>query len=400
MHIAIDGRVITDHFPGIGRYVYHLVDALARIAPDDAFSLLHTREQIHTPERVHTPDRIHTTGRITPRYDLATLATYPNVRLIPVDAPVFSLSAQWRVPRALRAARADVFHATYWVGAYRPGVPTVLSLYDLIGARVPGSVPGPRRWALDLAVRLALRNARHVLTLSEASKRDLVAVARVPEESVTVTHLAADARFRPADAAVVAELRTRLGLPSRYVLYVGINKPHKNLMTLVDAWGRVAEDHPEIAASTELVIAGAWDPRYPEVRARAESLPAAARTRFIGPVAESDLPTLYSGAAVFAFPSRYEGFGLPPLEAMACGTPVVAADTTSLPEVVGDAGRLVDPDDVAGWAAALAEILADGALAADLGARGRARAAGFTWEATARRTWEVYRRVAGEGRDR
>lgn len=388
MHVAIDGRVITDHFPGIGRYVYHLVDALAKIAPDDAFSLL------------HTPEQTRAAGISAARYDLAALAAHANVRLIPVDAPVFSLSAQWRVPQALRAARADVFHATYWVGAYRPGVPTVLSLYDLIGARVPGSVPGPRRRALDLAVRLALRNARHVLTLSEASKRDLVAVARVPAERVTVTHLAADARFRPADAAAVADLRTRLGLPSRYVLYVGINKPHKNLMTLVEAWGRVAEDHPEVAASTELVIAGAWDPRYPEVQARADALPAAARTRFIGPVAESDLPALYSGAAVFAFPSRYEGFGLPPLEAMACGTPVVAADATSLPEVIGNAGRLVDPDDVAGWAAALAEILADDALADELGARGRVRAAGFTWEETARRTWGVYRRVGGAERNR
>ncbi len=387
MHVAIDGRVITDHFPGIGRYVYHLVDALARIAPDDRFALLCTPEQL---------PRASVTNL---RYELTTLAAHPNVHLVPIDAPVFSLSAQWRLPRALAAARADVLHATYWVGAYRPGVPTVLTLFDLIGARVPGAVPGPRRRALDLAVRLALRGAREVLTLSEASKRDLVAVAGIPPDKVTVTPLAADARFRPVEAAVVAEIRARLGLPSRYALYLGINKPHKNLGTLIEAWGRVAAEHPDLAASAELVIAGAWDPRYPEVRAQADALPAAARTRFIGPVAEADLPALYSGAALFAFPSRYEGFGLPPLEAMACGTPVVAAGVTSLPEVVGDTGRLVDPDDVADWARALAEILADEALAAELGALGRARAAAFTWEETARRTMAVYRRAAGQPQD-
>ena len=377
MRVAIDGRVITEHFPGIGRYTYHLVDALARVAPGDTFIVLHTP------------------GQASPRHDLAALARHPNVRLHPVRAPVFGLAAQWQVPRALRALGADVFHATYWVGAYRPGVLTVLSLYDLIGARVPSSVPRWKQLGLDVAIRLALRGAGHVLTLSEASKRDVVEVYGLAQDRITVTPLAADPRFHPAGAAAIADLRARLGLPNRYALYVGINKPHKNLATLVDAWGRLAAVHPDVAATTDLVIAGPWDPRYAGVRAQADALPPPARVRFLGPVPEADLPALYSGAAVFAFPSRYEGFGLPLLEAMACGVPVVAADATSLPEVVGDAGWLVDPDDVAGWADALAATLADPTLAADLGGRGRARAAAFTWEETAGRTRAVYAAVGG-----
>lgn len=249
---------------------------------------------------------------------------------------------------------------------------------------------------LDLAVRLSLRGARRVLTISEASRRDLIAAYGLAPDRVTATPLAADGRFRPAAAADVAALRERLGLAGRYVLYLGINKPHKNLATLIDAWGRLAADGPD-ATGVELVIAGRWDPRYDDVRARAAVLPAGARVRFLGPVADADLPALYSGAAVFAFPSRYEGFGLPPLEAMACGAPVVVANASSLPEVVGDAGRLVPADDVRGWADALGEILGRPEVAADLRARGLARAAIFTWAATARQTLHVYRSVVAGG---
>jgi glycosyltransferase involved in cell wall biosynthesis len=183
---------------------------------------------------------------------------------------------------------------------------------------------------------------------------------------------------------------------------VGINKPHKNLGTLITAWGRVATTCPEAIASpeggrTELVIAGRWDPRYGAIRDQATALGPGAPVRFLGPVDDADLPALYGGSALFAFPSRYEGFGLPPLEAMACGVPVIAARATSLPEVVGDAGLLVDPDDVGAWSAAIARVLREPALAVDLARRGRARARRFTWSETARRTMRIYERIARVG---
>jgi alpha-1,3-rhamnosyl/mannosyltransferase len=385
MHVAIDGRVISDHFPGIGRYVYQLVDALVELAPEARLTV------------VCTP------GQRDARYDLTRLARRPTVHLRPVAAPVFGLNAQWRLPRLLRAQRADVFHATYWVTPYWPGVPTVLSLYDLIGPQLAGSVPAGRRLALSWAIRLALRSAGQVITLSEASRRDLLAWSGLPAARVTVTPLAADGHFRPAGEQTVAELRARLGLPRRYVLYVGINKPHKNVATLVEAWQELSRRQPEVIAppgepAAALVIAGRWDARYDDLRRRAEALGAAAPSRFLGSVAEADLPALYSGAAVFAFPSRLEGFGLPPLEAMACGTPVVVAGTSSLPEVVGDAGLLVAPDDVAAWASALARVLTDRELAATMSRRSRAQAAGFSWSATAARTLAVYAALAAGSR--
>jgi glycosyltransferase involved in cell wall biosynthesis len=374
VQVAVDGRVVTDHFPGIGRYVYRLVEALAVAAPDDRFAVLHTP------------------GQVDRRFDLTRLAEAANVHLVPVAAPVFGAAAQWRIPRAIVGAGATAFHATYWVTALRPGVPTVLSIYDLIGLSLAGAVPGPRRLALGLAVRLAARGAREVVTLSEWSKADLVRALGLEPARVTVTHLAPDPHFRPADPAAVRSLRARLGLPERYVLYVGINKPHKNLATLVEAWGRTA---PRLAdAAAELVLAGPLDPRYPEASHALAHLPSGARGRVLGPVTDADLPALYTGAAAFAFPSRYEGFGLPPLEAMACGAPVVAARATSLPEVLGEAALFVAPDDPAAWAEALLRVLTAPDLAADLGARGQAHARQFTWRATAERTLTVYRRIA------
>ncbi len=389
LRVAIDGRVIGDHFPGIGRYVYHLADALAGL--------------VETPPGEDAGARdleillVHRPGQSDARYDLAALGAHPSLRLVEVDAPVFGPSSQWRIPRALRRERADLWHATYWMGAWRAGRPTVLTLYDLIGRRLPGSVPGLRARLLSLALRQALRGAEGILTISEAARRDILAETG-PGRQVVVTPLAADARFGPRPAAEVEALRGRLDLPPRYALYLGINKPHKNLVLLVEAWARLAEAHPELvtgAAAAGLVIAGRWDPRYPEARERAEHLPEAHRPRFLGPVDEADLPALYTGASLFAFPSRYEGFGLPPLEAMACGAPVLAADATSLPEVVGEAGLLLPPEEPEAWAHAMARLLGDSALARDLARRGIDRAAGFSWRETARRTLRLYHRVAG-----
>lgn len=373
MHVAIDGRVITPHFPGIGRMTFRLVEALAVAAPEHSFSIFVTP------------------GQVDPRFDLSALERFPNLRLHEVAAPVFGLATQWRLPSALRAARAELFHATYWVGPWRPGRPTVLSIYDLIGLSQPGALPGSRRLVLALALRLALRTAGAVVTLSEWSRRDILARYHLPPDRVIVTPLAADPTFHPPTPAEMSELRATLDLPDRYVLYLGINKPHKNLDLLLDAWTQLAPTL--IGDPVALVLAGPWDNRYDQLRQRAAALSAPADVRILGPLPDRQLPALLGGAAVFAFPSRYEGFGLPPLEAMACGAPVVVAAASSLPEVVGDAGLLVSPDDPAAWAAALRQILGDAALAGALRERGLARAQGFTWQATARRTLAAYARV-------
>jgi alpha-1,3-rhamnosyl/mannosyltransferase len=376
VQVVLDGRTITDHFPGIGRYVYRLTEALAAAAPQDRFTILCTP------------------GQSDHRFDLAALEQAANVRLRPVAAPVFSAASQWRVPAALRRAAADVFHATYWVTPWRPGRPTVLSVYDLIGLQPGGGVAPHRRLALALSLRLALGSAREVLTISGWSRDTLLARYPWLAGRLTVTHLAPDPAFRPPDPAAVAAARRALGLAERYVLSVGIDKPHKNLATLVAAWAAAdARLGPERGA--QLVLAGPRDPRYRALDDLIAGLGRPDRVRRLGPVPEALLGPLYGGAAVFAFPSRYEGFGLPPLEAMACGAPVLAARASSLPEVVGDAGLLVDPDDVAGWAGALERLLVEPGLAEALSARAVERAGRFTWRATAEATLPAYRRAAG-----
>ncbi|NOZ30242.1 MAG: glycosyltransferase family 4 protein [Chloroflexi bacterium] len=364
MHIVIDARTVTPHFPGIGRYVSNLLRALPPImAPGEQLTLL-------------------------------TLSDVPTAheRAVRVRGGPFSLRQQWEVPRALSRLRADVYHSTYFLMPYRPGVPTVLTVYDLIPILYPEAVSRRARWLFPHLLRLALRAAHRVIAISTATKKDLCRVTGVPESRIDVIPLAPDPRFVPQPGPMIAHLRERLGLPPRYALYVGSNKPHKNLVRLIEAWGLVSKT-PE-AAGWALVIAGVWDPRYPEARQRARTLGLQDQVRFLGPVDEADLPALYGGAELFVFPSLYEGFGLPVLEAMACGAPVVCSDRASLPEVAGDAALLVDPTDAEALAGAITRLLTDEGLRQEMRRRALARAAEFSWERTACMTLAVYRAMA------
>ncbi len=378
MKVCIDGRPMTDHFPGIGRYVHRLIDAMATMSPDDRFEVL-----------VQPGQRLG-------RFSLAALAAHPNVFLRPLAAGIFSPLSQVRGPSAIVASGADVFHATYWLGPWFTGRPTVQTCYDLVGRREPGSLPGFRRQVLEAAVWLSLRRAQRVLAISETVAGELRASRLCPPERVRVSPLAVDEGFvRPAPASI-AELRGRLDLGRPYVLYLGIDKPHKNLVTLLRAWGRLAGSRPDAAAETMLLLAGPQDPRYhPAIEASIAAFCPQASVRCLGPVAEQDLPALYAGARAFAFPSLHEGFGLPLLEAMACGCPVLAADATALPEVAGDAALLLPALDVAAWTAGLATVLTDQGEAERLRGAGLRRAARFTWQRTAEATLAAYREAAG-----
>jgi glycosyltransferase involved in cell wall biosynthesis len=380
MRIGIDGRYIQDHFPGIGRYTYNLIEGLARVAPAETFLVL-------------TNPALRNT-----RYDVVALARHLNVTLVPLDVPTFSAAEQTRLPWIVRRLRLDVLHSPYYIKPYLLPCPSVVSLYDLIAARYPQYLPSSwARLAFAVTTRLAITTARRLLTLSEASRRDLVELYGVPPGRVAVTPLAADERYRPsAEAATLEAVRRKYVLPECFVLYLGSNKPHKNLVRLVEAWAKVQITVADCQiANRQLVIAGHWDPRYPQAQQRVAELGLEDGVRFLGDVSEADLPALYNLATVFAFPSLYEGFGLPPLEAMACGTPVVCANTSSLPEVVGDAALLFDPLDVPAMAAAIAQALSDADLRAALRARGLARARLFSWEHTARETLATYREAAG-----
>jgi glycosyltransferase involved in cell wall biosynthesis len=387
LRITIDARYVNDHFPGIGRYVYNLLLALGELDQPHNFAVL------YNPELTNT------------RYDMAALARFPTLRLVATRQRPFSAGEQLALPRMLRSMQADLYHAPYYIRPYA-GLPcrSVTTLYDIIPRRFPDEVSPRARRLFDLLTRLAIRASRHLLAISASARDDLSAAYHIPASQLTVTPLAADPRFRLQPAEQIAAVRAKYSLPERYVLSLASNKPHKNLVSLVEAWAQIATSDWGLAAGSyapdlqspisnpQLVIAGHWDPRYPEARAAAERLGVSDTVRFLPGLPEADLPAMYSGAEVFAFPSRYEGFGLPPLEAMACGAPVLCCDTSSLPEVVGEAALRVapTPDALAGG---LRRLLADAALRAELRAAGPRRAALFSWKRTAEASLAVYEDV-------
>jgi glycosyltransferase involved in cell wall biosynthesis len=301
-----------------------------------------------------------------------------------VDAPTFSLTEQYHLQSAIYNLKSEVLHSPYFVKPYLLRIPSVVTIFDLIPSHFPNNVPNARaRLFFRCAVWLATKTAARVIVPSCATRNDLIEQLHVPPEKIVVVPLAADAHFTPQADATIARAREKSALPTRYVLYVGINKPHKNLAALMAAWQRVESD-------AGLVIAGAWDARYENLTA--DDRPQTA-VRYIHNIDDADLPALYAGAAVFVMPSLYEGFGLTPLEAMACGVPVICSNVSSLPEVVGDAAWLVNPHNAEKIAKAMARVLSDAAWRDELRAKSLARAAQFSWERTARETLEVYRAV-------
>ncbi len=368
---VLDARTAADHFPGIGRYVSQLARHLVpQLADDEALLLLHNPQ---AQSRWFLP------------------APQANVQWVATTVSPFSLAQQWQIPRLLRQVNATVYHSAYTLMPYRPGVPTLVTLYDLIPEQFPQLVSPQARLLARLATRLALRAGRHFLAISEATRQDFLRCYPVKPGQITAVPLAADEQFKPQPKTVVTALRHKLNLPERYVLYLGINKPHKNLVRLVEAWATVVNDLP---TAPPLLIAGRWDARYEAVKTAVAHHHLHEHVRFLGSVDDADLPALYSGARLFIFPSLAEGFGLPVLEAMACGTAVACAQTSSLPEVGGDAVAYFDPSDSQAMAQTLLALLPDTAKLDELAQRGLVQAGRFSWEETAASTLSYYRRLA------
>jgi glycosyltransferase involved in cell wall biosynthesis len=327
------------------------------------------------------------------------LTTLPNHILSLPTRPwrlVAALSQQLDLGLDRWLPHCGVFHATEHLLPRLKRAQTVLTVHDLIFALFPEHHLPMNQWFLGQFMPIFVRRADAIVTVSECSKRDLLQLYGTRESKITVIPEGVDERFHvdPGPEAV-ATIRQKYGLVDPFILYVGTIEPRKNLITLLEAFKRLQVT----GCNLKLVIAGRAGWLYQPFFDRLKALGLGDTVRLLGYVPDVDLPALYRAAEVFVFPSLYEGFGLPPLEAMACGTPVVCSNASSLPEVVGDAGLLVPPDDVAGLAAAIGRVLTDPALRAELSARGRERAARFTWEEAARRTLEVYRRISREHRD-
>jgi glycosyltransferase involved in cell wall biosynthesis len=271
-------------------------------------------------------------------------------------------------------------------------VPSVVTVHDLAFIRFPQTFRAYNRSYLDLATRVSVRRARRILAVSEHTKREVVGLLGVPPERVVVTPNAVRAHFRVPGSAELAAFRQRRDLPERFVLYVGTLEPRKNLTTLLDAYSQVARN-----VNVPLLVGGGKGWLYEGVFERLEKLGLRNHVHFVGYIEEEELPLWYAAAQIFVFPTLYEGFGMPPLEAMACGTPVVVSNAASLPEVVSDAGLLVDPLDGDALADAILRLLRDGELHADLRARGLRRVHHFSWHTTAERTLAAYYDALAEG---
>ncbi len=363
MKYILDARTVSPHFPGIGRYVSNLGAEL--------------------PGHLETGERLEVL-RI-PGTAMGFYEGWPEaVRLVDADFSPFSLRQQWQLPRLIKSG--SVYHSPYYLMPYRPGIPTVLTLYDLIPILFPETTRIHVRLLFRWMTKLAMRSADQIICISSSTRRDVLAHFQgLDPEKVFNVPLAPAAHFKPQPRTEIHRIQTEYGLPRSFGLYIGINKPHKNLTRLVRAWSQVSTDVP-------LVIGGAWDPRYPEARITADRLDlvGTGRVRFIGHVTERDLPGLYSACRFFVFPSLYEGFGLPVLEAMACGAQVICAETSGLTEIAGETASYFDPQDTSSIAEAIKK-----AVSGELSDKNVLDTASqYTWERTAAATLEIYRSIA------
>jgi glycosyltransferase involved in cell wall biosynthesis len=293
------------------------------------------------------------------------------------------LFARARLTGLSKIAGADLIHCPANFCSGRSRIPQVLTVHDLSFLRHPEWFRVDRAAYYSYAIRRSVRLARRIIADSRATATDLESLLGVSPARIDVVPLGVGAEFQPATAERVDAVRKQYDLPEAFFLYVGTHEPRKNLARLVEAWNSIADEYPQ-----DLVLAGRAGWKSAHLTAAIAASPHAARIHRPGYVPRRDLPALLSAADAFVYPSLFEGFGLPPLEAMACGTPVLTSATSSLPEVVGNAAVLVDPTDIASIADGLLRVLAE---ATALRQHGPQRAAAFTWERCAAATIAIYR---------
>jgi glycosyltransferase involved in cell wall biosynthesis len=394
VRIGINGYFLREPWTGMGQHLTHLLAELdAREAGDEQYALLAPRT-LGRESLLSMQGRVPATtlGPLSRRFSGAEAGVGPS-RL-----PVQASKLWWEqagVVLAGRRANIDVLHSPYWTNPLWSPWPTVVTVHDVIQLVLPEYQLLARQRVYFGLVTRALRKATAIITVSECARQDLIRTVGIPPERVVVVENAVPASLRPiTDEAQRAAVRARYGLGERFVLYLGANDLRKNLGRLIRAYAALPE---RLRATHQLVIAGRqWPhdhPLYPDPRKVVQELGLGDRIVFTGGVPEEDKATLLSAATVFAFPSLYEGFGLPVLEAMACGTPVLTANTSSLPEVAGDAAVLVDPADTAAISEGLGALLDSPERRQELARRGIERAAGYRWSRVAERTIEVYRRA-------
>jgi len=368
VRIAIDARKWRDY--GIGTYVRNLLRHLARLDQATDYVVL-----------CHQRDR-NVAGELGANFQAV------------IDAsPGYSIREQVTIPLDLRRERIKLFHTPHYVLPPLTPCRSVVTIHDCIHLRFPQYLPNRLAYAYArTSMWVATHRSSRVLTVSEASKRDILEYFHIPESKIDVIYNGIDERFwSPPDPEDSDRIRERYQLDGRFVLYAGNIKPHKNLERLIDAFHTLRNSQG--FDDVKLLIIGDEISKYATLRRAVHKHKLHKHVRFFGFVSNQTLAVLYRLAAVFVFPSLYEGFGLPPLEAMASGTPVITSNVSSLPEVVGDAALLIDPYQPDAIASAMERVLNDAGLRDDLRARGLRRAREFSWDHTARRVRAIYDEV-------
>jgi len=374
MHVAINAAFWNQPNTGSGQYTRQLVYHLNRLVSDLTITLIYP-QVAGAPEPEAVPPSVH-------------------IKLVPVRPG--NLGKVWfeqhLFPRACREVGATLAHVPYWGGPLQSPVPLVVTVHDLTTLLVPEYRRPLRNRLYNALVSASARGATRIITDSDASKQDIVTHLQIPADKIERIYLAAGPKFsRQDDSLLDMAVLRKYDLPDFYALYLGGYELHKNVTTLLLAWTYVGqalgEDYP-------LVLAGRKPTQtstiYPDYDAYIKQLAIEEYVRWIGYVDEEDKPVLYRNAETFIFPSRQEGFGLGVLEAMASGTPVVTTNASSLPEVLGDAGFAVEPDDARGMAGAIISTIIQDNLRAELRQKGEQQAANFSWEKTATETLLVY----------
>ncbi len=378
MHLAVNGWFWDRPTTGSGQYTRRLVEGLDALDERLEVSLVVPDELVQGSWEAALP--VSCTVR-------PAACSRSNVGKVRFEQVVF--------PRACARLDVDVAHVPYWGPPLRSAVPIVVTVHDLIPLMLPRYRGGALQRLYTALVSAALRRASGVVTDSEASRQDILEQLGLAPERVHAVPLGVDDRCRPEPSPDDAVTRARYGVPERYVLYLGGFDVRKNLATVLATYRWVG---PALGDACPLVIAGRLPERdtpfTPDPRRLMREEGVDERfVRFCGLVEEADKPAVYRGAVAFIFPSLYEGFGLPPLEALACGTPVVGSDVASLPEVVGDGGVLLPPADAEGMAEALIRLGSDEGFRTEMRQRALEQATRFSWERTARATLRVYRDV-------
>jgi len=366
MRIGIDARLAYYSRAGIGQYILGLVEGLSKVDEEDEFILLQSRK------------------------DETILADRPNFFKKSLWTPSHHRLEQLVLPFEITPLRLDILHSPDFIPPFRRDCKSVITVHDLAFILYPHFLTQESARYYGQIDR-AVQDADHIIADSLSTKRDIISFLGVPETKITVIYAAANSMYRPIeDEHSLKAIHEKYGIDRPFMLFVSTIEPRKNLPTLLRAYRQLL-DHYKL--EVKLVVAGQRGWFCSEVFAVTDTLKLNDDVLFLGHAPMHDLVLLYNAARVHVHPSFYEGFGLPPLEAMICGTPTIVANVSSLPEVVGDAGLLLAPEDVEGWTVAMWRVLTDESLHSELAEKGLKRAQLFSWEKAARETLDLYQRL-------